>query len=816
MKPNIATVQKMIPTLMLGVAVTLLAMLVNFVVHKNRLPAMALGNRVLSDDAPGAVPSGGRTRHGVGRAVAGILNITDDLIRDGMYVVRGNGAFVPTKDKIAVIAIDEDSMIRRGAWPWPRSDIAHLLEKVSAASVVGLDILFPEPDGTSLIHAVNRFGDYFPDPDAFVKIMENDQVCLDNDILLAEQIAKTPAVLGVVLYNGATPVNRPLDMKNNHPPRIVSPTRGVVVNPEDVLLKGAQYALTDISCIRDVTPPPLGEGFMNIFPSTRGIIRSIPLLAHVGSDAFTAPSEHSRSIAPSIVLELMRVLLGGDGYSLHLRGDQVYIPEFKEGTSTGDRWPVESVSIDKNGEEALRIPLNELAEMDLNFGAHRNDYETYPAWEVLEGRHDDAFNGKAVIIGSSVNGVGYVISTGLPDPEISVLDAHAAMLSAMLKGDFMDSGYQDDYHWQQVAILATGVAVTLAVLFGDIVGGMVVAILAIASMLLINYFLFFKRGMDVGISFPIAATLAVLAVMTIANYLVVGRERRFIRAAFQLNVSPSILGYLESHPDRLSSLQGDYRHMTVLFSDIRGFTTLSEKMTAPDLARFLNEYFTPMSDIVMRHMGTVDKFIGDGLMAFWNAPADNPHHARDAALSALDMVSRLEELQPGWTERGLPRIAIGCGINTGPMFAGYMGSEQRKNYTVMGDNVNIASRLEALTKTYLSGILITETTRQELGSDFVCRVVDKVRVSGKNIPVIIYELLGRGPASEETHEELAAFQRVFELYQEREFATAESLLKELVFIRPNPLYKMYLDRLAIYKALPPPADWDGTFVMIHK
>jgi adenylate cyclase len=332
----------------------------------------------------------------------------------------------------------------------------------------------------------------------------------------------------------------------------------------------------------------------------------------------------------------------------------------------------------------------------------------------------------------------------------------------------------------------------------------------------VDYLFFFSRGIDVGVTLPVLSSGAVLVVLLASNYLSVGRERRFIRKAFALNVSPSILTYLENHPDRLSSLQGENRNMTVLFSDIRNFTSMSERMTATAVARFLNEYFTPMSDIVMRNTGTVDKFIGDGLMAFWNAPTDNPDHARDAARAALAMVAKLEELQPGWTARGLPQISIGCGINTGPMFAGNMGSEQRKNYTVMGDNVNIANRIENLNKLYSSSILVTEFTRERLGRGFTCRVVDKVRVSGKESPVVIYELLGEGAASEERVEEIAAFARVFELYQQREFAAAESLLKELVFIRPAPLYKLYLDRLAVYKALPPPADWDGTFAKMTK
>jgi adenylate cyclase len=386
----------------------------------------------------------------------------------------------------------------------------------------------------------------------------------------------------------------------------------------------------------------------------------------------------------------------------------------------------------------------------------------------------------------------------------------------MLKGDVIDGGYTHDFFWQQAAILAMGLAVTAAIVFTAGGGGMLISVLVVAGWILFNYFVFFRRGVDVGVTLPVASTLAVLGVLAIANYLVVGRERRFIRKAFQQNVSPSILGYLETHPDRLSSLDGDYRHMTVLFTDIRGFTTISETLSAPEVARFLNEYFTPMSDIVMTHAGTVDKFIGDGLMAFWNAPADNPRHAKDAAESALDMLARLGDLQQAWTNRGLPHIAIGCAINTGPMFAGYMGSDQRKNYTVMGDSVNVASRIEGLNKVYSTSILISESTREELGKDFVCRVVDKVRVSGKADAVLIHELIGHGPASEDTAEELAAFKRVFDLYQEREFAAAQSLLKELVFIRPSPLYKMYMDRLAIYKALPPPPDWDGTFSMTQK
>ena len=815
--PKTFNFRKLLPSLLLGVFITVLAALFNYLIYDRRLPARAAGHRVATTESGKSSPGHSGTGRGPSfmRALAGLVNISDDFAQDIMFTIRGPGDFPSTRDEIALVAIDEDSLVRHGSWPWRSSDVAELVAKVADARVVALDVLFPEPDRTSLANFIDQFDSLYGEKLDMEQLVSTTNICLDNDQLLADQISKTNTVLGAVLFNGMPPRHRPANMKNNRVPEAVLPG-GKSVPQEDVLLKGAKFALTDIDCIRDVTPPPVGEGFMNLFPTPNGAVRSIPLFAHVADNAFTEPSGNPRRIVPSIAAEMLRVAKGGDRYRIKLRGDVVHIPEFADDASDGNRYTVSSLGILKDGEEIFAFPLNELAEIEVGFRNHRDDFTVYPAWEVMQGVHDGAFKDKLVIIGGTVEGVGSVVSASLPNPELSMPVAHAAMLSAMLKGDVLDGGYQYDFSWQQVAILASGLAVTVAIIFGDLIGGMLVSAMALVCWVLANYFLFFRRGMDVGVTLPIVSTLTVLLVLTVANYLVVGRERRFIRKAFQLNVSPSILGYLESHPDRLSSLQGDYRHMTVLFTDIRGFTSMSEKFSAPDLARFLNEYFTPMSDMVMAHMGTVDKFIGDGLMAFWNAPADNPHHARDAARSALGMLDKLKDLQHGWTSRGLPQIAIGCGINTGPMFAGYMGSEQRKNYTVMGDNVNIASRLENLNKTYSSSILISESTREELGKQFICRVVDKVRVSGKAAAVVIYELLGEGIATEEKTEELAAFSRVFQLYQEREFATAESLLKELVFIRPAPLYKMYLDRLAIYKALPPPPDWDGTFSMTHK
>lgn len=806
-------VRKLLPSLALGIFITVLAALFNYFIYERRLPAMAVGNPIFRESAEGK--SHRRLQTTPLRVLAGLVNLSDDLVTDIMYAIRGPGDFKSTADRIAVVSIDEDSLLRHGSWPWPRDEVAKLLAKLSDAKVVGIDMIFSEPDRLSMANYVGDFEKLFN------VALDREKVgtdLLDNDRLLARQISQTPTVLGALFHDRDVGEKCASGLIANY--RLATRTQnGKAVSYHDALLKMSKKVTTCIPIIREIDPPPPGEGFINLFPAPNGIVRNVPLLAHVADSAFSESEGTLRRIYPSLVLELIRVAYGGDFYDVVLRGNVVNIPEFADADNKGDRYPLKGVSIRKGGaggEALIHIPLNELGEIGIGYRNPENDYKYYSAWEVLDGRHDGAFKDKLVLLGGTVEGVGYMVSTGLPAPELSVAEAHAFALANILRGDFMDGGYHDDYSWQQATILASGLAVTLGIIFGSLGAGMIISGLGLLFVALGNYFLFFHYGRNVGMTLPLLSILAILLVQMVVNYLLVGRERRFIRKAFQLNVSPSILSYLESHPDRLSSLQGEHRNMSALFTDIRGFTSISERMTAPDLARFLNEYFTPMSDIVMKNMGTVDKFIGDGLMAFWNAPADNQHHPRDAAKSALDMLEKLAELQAGWTSRGLPKVSIGCGINTGAMFAGYMGSEQRKNYTVMGDNVNIASRLEGLNKVYASNILITETTRNELGKDFTCRVVDKVRVSGKDKAVVIYELLGAGYSSDEEMEETAAFGRVFELYQMREFAAAESLLKELVFIRPAPLYKMYLDRLAIYKALPPPPDWDGTFSMAYK
>ncbi|MCC8179917.1 MAG: adenylate/guanylate cyclase domain-containing protein [Planctomycetes bacterium] len=816
-------IRRLLPSLALGILITVAALAFNYFLHVDHIP------RTLMEQEESTVPVTAKTerqRFELGetpiastlRFIMRIISSSDDFITDLMFSIRGEREGHDLGLDVVVVDIDEESVQHVGSWPWSRREIADLLSRLTDARVVGMDLLFDEPDKTSLVNFVEAFDSLYGRK---LSLDGVDAESMDNDLYLANEMSRNRTVVGTVMHNGLPPPLMPDELIRNYTLSATMPN-GTPAPQDKILLKRAAYANADIPVLRSGENPPLGEGFMNLFPSAGGLVRNISMLAHLPATAFADIDGDMLNIYPSLPLEMVRVALGGNHYQLRLTGHVFdFALNIDDKRVELERYPVAGIGImrvNDAGEATtlLELPLNEVAELEVSFRNRLNDFEIIPAWEVLAGMHEGEFKDKVVLLGGRVEGLGIIYSGGLGTPGFSILDAHAAVLATISKGTFIESGYIDSYVWQQIMILFSGIAVTLALLFGSLGVGMTVSALAIVSLILANYLIFFKRGYDVGITMPLLSTLAVLISQGVATYLVIGRDRRFIRKAFSLNVSPSILGYLETHPDQLSSLQGQNREMTVLFSDIRGFTSISERMTAPDLARFLNEYFTPMSDIVMKNLGTVDKFIGDALMAFWNAPTDNPNHAKDAARSALNMVEELEKLQANWTERGLPKVTIGCGINSGPMFAGYMGSEQRKNYTVMGDNVNIASRLEGLNKIYSSSILITEYTKKLLDDEFICRVVDKVRVSGKEEALLIFELLGEGEPSPEEYEEIMSFSRVFELYQMREFAAAESLLKELVFIRPTPLYKMYLDRLAIYLALPPPDDWDGTFAMMEK
>jgi adenylate cyclase len=344
------------------------------------------------------------------------------------------------------------------------------------------------------------------------------------------------------------------------------------------------------------------------------------------------------------------------------------------------------------------------------------------------------------------------------------------------------------------------------------------AVLALGAAYLCALAYEFGNGRILNAIYPLLAIALPYSGAAIYYVIFEQRHARFLRGAMGRYLSPAVMEEIVRRPELLR-LGGEKRDMTVLFSDIRGFTTFSEQLDPQELVTLLNEYLTAMTDIVYRYDGVLDKYMGDAIMAFWNGPVAQPDHARRACLTSLDMLETLHALHAHWRERGIPRLDIGIGLNSGPMSVGNMGSETRFDYTVMGDAVNLGSRLEGTNKEYHTNIVISQTTLDEVKDEgFVVRILDLVAVKGKAQPVAVYELIGRpGQFGRFTPELLALYERGIQLYRAQEFEDAAAAFHEFLDHVPNDgPSMMYLERCDDLVAAPPPQDWDGVYVMTHK
>jgi adenylate cyclase len=300
----------------------------------------------------------------------------------------------------------------------------------------------------------------------------------------------------------------------------------------------------------------------------------------------------------------------------------------------------------------------------------------------------------------------------------------------------------------------------------------------------------------------------------LGHYLIEAREKRWLRQAFHRYLSPTVVEAIIAHPERLR-LGGEEVEGTVLFADLAGFTAISENMAPGELIRLLNEYFSPLTDIILAHQGTLDKYIGDALMAFWGAPLPLKDHALKACQAVLAIKAAMPELQEGWSSRGLPLLTTRMGLHSGPLIAGNVGSRDRFNYTILGDTVNLASRLEAVNKIYGTGVLLSAACHHLVRGDFLVRELDLLKVYGRRQPVAIYELLGE--AASGAPDWLAAFAEGLKNYRGRHWDRAEACFLEVLRLKPDdPPARLFLNRIKHFRLEPPPGSWSGVYVMEGK
>ncbi len=438
-------------------------------------------------------------------------------------------------------------------------------------------------------------------------------------------------------------------------------------------------------------------------------------------------------------------------------------------------------------------------------------------WQIIDVEVDKlAFiKGTHFLMGASATGI-YDLRVTPFSENYPGVETHANILNNLLQQDFLTRKASEEEQLMPMVMLILGVLLSLVIAKMGALSGALASIISLVGVLYYDSIFLFGTGTVVTIIFPIVLILVLYIFLTGYKYFTEESQKRELKGTFQKYVSPSIVNEVLKDPTNLQ-LGGRKQIMSVFFSDVRGFTTISEKLDPNALSDLLNSYLTPMTEIVFKNKGTLDKYMGDAVMAFFGAPIPYKEHALMACRCALEQLEELKRLQAIYEKKGMPAIDIGIGINTGEMSVGNMGSETVRNYTVMGDAVNLGSRLEGINKQYGTRIIISEFTYQEVKDHVVAREIDWVRVKGKALPVKIYELISEKEPQSDVVSMLDSFKQGFEEYHNRAFEKAVNLFTTALNHKPDdPVSKLYIERCQSYLATPPPADWDGVYVMTTK
>lgn len=463
------------------------------------------------------------------------------------------------------------------------------------------------------------------------------------------------------------------------------------------------------------------------------------------------------------------------------------------------------------------VPTDQHGRFILNYYNDPEKYfPTYSVADFVEGTlPKDAIKDKVVLFGMTAQGL-YDLRPNPFSPRTPGVYTHAVAVQNIIDQKYLERFFG-------MAIIEIVAYLLLGLLMGILLpripiwAGILATIGIIAAIHIIDVTLIFPKGIWTLTIFPSLEAVTIFIGTSVYGFFTEGREKRRIRGAFQFYLTKSVVDEVLKDPSKLK-LGGERRVCTVLFSDVRGFTTISERLTPEELVHLLNSYLTPMTDIVYKYEGTLDKYMGDAIMAIFGAPVPYEDHAARACFTSLDMMNELKTLQATWRQQGLPEIDIGIGLNTGAMSVGNMGSNQRFDYTVMGDNVNLGSRLEGINKQYGTNIIISEFTYEAAKSAIHARIMDSVRVKGKKEPVRIYELLGRGEPTAEIRELISTFENGIQLYKGQKWDEAIATFEKVrTSLKPNDYASgMYIERCEEMRAEPPGADWDGVYTMKTK
>ncbi len=688
--------------------------------------------------------------------------------------------------RIVILDIDEKSLAEKekggeGRWPWPRDRLALLMDVLFdkyGVAVVGFDVVFAERDESSGIRVLERLSEReLREVPQYHSVLKQLKPFLEYDEILARKMKGRPVVMGYIFLDEESTTSQkkgmlpaPIFTSKDFAGRTIGTTSwgGYTANL-DVLQKTAASA-----------------GHFNSHTDDDGIVRRVPMLA-----------EYDGNYYEPLSLAMVRVLLGSP--PVKARSPDTVLS--RRGYPDLEWLDVGS----------LRIPVDDAASALVPYRGPKDSFKYYSIVDVLNERiKPEELKGKIVLIGTTAPGLLDLRATpvGSVYPGVEV---HANMIAGLLDGNIKQ---RPPYVLgaEFILLLVSGLAIAMLLPFLSPLVSTLATFAALMFVLVMNVAVFHYGHLVLPLASGVVMVLLLFTLNMAYGFFIEARGARLIAGLFGQYVPPELVDQMAANPEQFN-MAPRAEELTVLFSDVRGFTTISESLTPEDLSVYINEYLTTMSLAIReKHRGTLDKYIGDAIMAFWGAPVADREHAKNAVLAALDMQSEAKTLNEKFKAKGWPTFKIGIGVNSGTMRVGDMGSKIRKAYTVMGDAVNLGSRLEGITKQYGTDIIIGEATKNRI-SGFVCREVDRVRVKGKAEPVAIYQPLGLEGAVEQAKlDEIKLWNQALRLYRAQDWDMAElQLINIKKAAADSGLYDEFLERIGHLRKNPPDADWDGVW-----
>lgn len=667
-----------------------------------------------------------------------LQNINNTLI-DAAFFYRGPSAVDP---RIAIVDIDEKSLKALGQWPWSRHKIARVLQNLTdaGAAIIGLDMVFAERDNSSPVNIadeLNISAERLP----------------DYDRILAKTVAATPTITGFTFdFDKVLP---------NHPPH----NRAIFIQRGKSGAESLPVAKGIVTNIPLLQKSSYSSGSFNTIPDRDGIVRYVPLLI-----------TYDNGIYPALSFEMVRTLLGAK------KVDILY-----------DANGVTQINMGN-----IAIPTNAQGKLFINYHGGAKRYPYLSAVNIYNGNFDkSAVEGKIILLGTSAAGLLDLRATPFQNVYPGV-EVHANAIDNMINNDMIAANSSID---ALVTMGAIFLSVTVTALILNLASpmfsfGLILSYLMASAAF--YYHMLFTEHLLLNFAYPLVSTLLSIFLFTFIKIYAENRQKEMIASKFAKKVSPQVAAQLLKNPrDLFTTTQEE---ITIFFSDIRNFTTISESFENPEtLIQYLNMYMSPMSEIIIAQEGTIDKYIGDAIMAYWNAPLRVENHADRALTAAIEQIEALERLNVTLQKKRFPPIDIGIGIHTGVAIVGEMGSMGRSDYTVIGDTINLGSRIEGLCKTYGAKILISESTKAQLQGKYRMREVDLVQVKGKHRAITIYEVLGFGSFEAEEAILYKRYMHARRLYRSARFEEAYALFTKAYAQQPHKLFDLYRQRCKEYQ-----------------